>query len=497
VSAVPPFENDIFISYAHIDNLPLAEGQRGWVEDFHRSLQIRLQQLLGAELNVWRDKKLQGNDYFDDTLIHRFPRIAVLVSILSPRYLQSEWCLRELREFVNAAQQTGGLRLGDRSRIFKIVKTHVPRQQHPAELQPLLGYEFYQVDQATGRPREFLLDSRDEALRDYWAKLEDVAYDIHEMLKTIRAGGAGGSAPPAPTSGKSVYVAESTSGLEPPRSAICRELRQRGHRVLPDRPLPLEGRALRQAIRESLADVDLSIHLVGSTYAIVPEGESTSIEAIQLELAGDAAGAAPRPRVVWLPPDLTPGDERQRALVASVRDEYAGRPGVEVLQTPLEELKTFVHDRLTRAAPARPPAASASRRRVYLVCDGREVDAVRPIEDHLYGLGFEVVLPATEGDEGQLRQDHQANLVECDAVLVFYGQGSEIWLRAKLRDLDKAPGYGRAAAFAAKAVYVAAPATPAKERFRTHDARVIRNFGPFSANDLAEFVADLGGAGTS
>ncbi len=180
VSAVPPFESEIFISYAHIDNLPLAEGQRGWVEDFHRSLQIRLQQLLGEELSVWRDKKLQGNDYFDDALIHRFPRIAVLVSILSPRYLQSEWCLRELREFVHAAEQTGGLRLGDRSRIFKIVKTHVPREQHPAELQTLLGYEFYQVDQATGRPREFLLDSRDEALRNYWAKLEDVAYDIHE-----------------------------------------------------------------------------------------------------------------------------------------------------------------------------------------------------------------------------------------------------------------------------------------------------------------------------
>ena len=491
MSAVPPFESEIFISYAHIDNLPLAEGQRGWVEDFHRSLQIRLQQLLGEELSVWRDKKLQGNDYFDDALIHRFPRIAVLVSILSPRYLQSEWCLRELREFVHAAEQTGGLRLGDRSRIFKIVKTHVPREQHPAELQTLLGYEFYQVDQATGRPREFLLDSRDEALRNYWAKLEDVAYDIHEMLKTMRVRHAGAAHPSPPASGMSVYVAETTSGLDPQRANIGRELRQRGHRVLPDRPLPLESGALRQEIREQLAGVHLSIHLVGSTYAVVPEGETTSLDAIQLEVAGEVETPTARPRLVWLPPDLAPTDERQRGLIAFVRDDYAGRQGVELLQTGLEELKTFVQDRLARPTPARPPAASVSRRRVYLVCDPRDIAAVGPIENHLYDLGLEVALPATEGDEGQLREDHQANLVDCDAVLIFHGQGSEIWLRAKLRDLDKAPGYGRTAAFTAKAVYVAAPATPAKERFRTHDARVIRNLEAFARGDLAEFVADL------
>lgn len=43
------FEKDIFISYAHIDNESLVDGDKGWITEFHRSLEIRLAQLLGQK----------------------------------------------------------------------------------------------------------------------------------------------------------------------------------------------------------------------------------------------------------------------------------------------------------------------------------------------------------------------------------------------------------------------------------------------------------------
>ena len=49
------FENDIFISYAHIDNKLPYEDQVGWVEQFHKDLKIRLTQLLGEEIRIWWD----------------------------------------------------------------------------------------------------------------------------------------------------------------------------------------------------------------------------------------------------------------------------------------------------------------------------------------------------------------------------------------------------------------------------------------------------------
>ncbi|HEX2488547.1 MAG TPA: toll/interleukin-1 receptor domain-containing protein, partial [Blastocatellia bacterium] len=90
------FENDVFISYAHVDNETLAVGQDGWISLLHERLRIRLPQLLGEEVKIWRDPKLQGNDEFADTLVIRVSKAGVLLSVLSPRYIKSDWCRKEL-----------------------------------------------------------------------------------------------------------------------------------------------------------------------------------------------------------------------------------------------------------------------------------------------------------------------------------------------------------------------------------------------------------------
>lgn len=91
-----PWEHDIFISYAHIDDTPLMEEEAGWVSKFHTTLDALVKQIAGDDLTIWRDLRLQGNDYFCDTLVGALPKSSVLVSILSPRYVKSEWCLKEL-----------------------------------------------------------------------------------------------------------------------------------------------------------------------------------------------------------------------------------------------------------------------------------------------------------------------------------------------------------------------------------------------------------------
>src|SRR5688500_19117515 len=73
MSFLPDYEDDIFISYAHNDNQALMEGQRGWVDVFHQALERRLQVHLGAKAAIWRDPRLQGNEYFADTLVEQIP----------------------------------------------------------------------------------------------------------------------------------------------------------------------------------------------------------------------------------------------------------------------------------------------------------------------------------------------------------------------------------------------------------------------------------------
>ena len=103
------FERDVLISYAHIDNQPLTPEQKGWVTQFHAALKTMLSQQLGCTAEIWRDEKLQGNDIFTDEILEQFPRTATLVSVLSPRYIKSEWCTKEINEFCQVAQRNGGL----------------------------------------------------------------------------------------------------------------------------------------------------------------------------------------------------------------------------------------------------------------------------------------------------------------------------------------------------------------------------------------------------
>ena len=102
-----------------------------------------------------------------------------------------------------------------------------------------------------------------------------------------------------------------------------------------------------------------------------------------------------------------------------------------------------------------------------------------------------MVLPIFEGEAAEVRLDHEENLKLCDLVLIYYGAANELWLRAKLRDLQKIAGYGRAEPLLAKAIYAGAPQTPQKERFRTRDALLIKHYEPFAPDTLTPFLTEF------
>ena len=150
------FAKHVFISYAHIDNAVATNVPHGWVDHLQENLELRLAQLYGSPPTIWRDRaELQGNSEFRKTITIGLTETGVFLSVLSPRYLKSSSCQEELDGFLKVAPLNGGLQLGDRHRIFKLVKTPVDFSLHPEPIRGLLGYEFYGQDPITKRFREF------------------------------------------------------------------------------------------------------------------------------------------------------------------------------------------------------------------------------------------------------------------------------------------------------------------------------------------------------
>ena len=496
------FENDIFVSYAHVDNEPF-DNPQGWVDSFAQRLGLRLAQLTGSKPAIWRDKRLQGNEYFVGSIGDAVSSTRLLLSVISPVYVNSDWCRGELEEFSRRSIQSGGAGAGNLSRVFKVVKTHVDEGDMPEELQGLLGYHFYDFDER-GRPREFRPDDPPNKDQRYWDRLEDLALDIVKALKTLRdseksekkdaqhasdeGDGADGDALPLE---KKIYLAETTSDVSAERDRIRRELQQRGFYVLPDRELPRRAQDFESAVRDALARCALSVHLVGSTYGLVPEGEEErSLVRWQEELAAErGASDSSFARIIWMPPGLEPQGRRHQTFVEELHTGLGA--GAELLQTSVEDLKLRVLEKLkpTRK-PAPPTEESNGVKHVYLICDNRDVDAVAPVEDYLFNQGFEIINSVLASEGADVAQAHRENMVNCDAALIYYGSANPMWLSTKIDDLKKARDWGRAEPFDARAVYVSGPPSPQKQRFRTHEVPlVIQNFEGFQPDSLQPFVS--------
>ena len=134
--------------------------------------------------------------------------------------------------------------------------------------------------------------------------------------------------------------------------------------------------------------------------------------------------------------------------------------------------------------------------RLYLIADQRDAASLTPWAHALHEERLEVAQPIFDGDEAEIREYHEENLTDCDGVLIFYGAGNELWLRRKLRELQKAPGYGRTKPQPVVGICLVGPRTPEKEHFRTHEAVVVPQWDGCALDMLKPFIARLKAGGS-
>src|SRR5205085_116924 len=176
-------------------------------------------------------------------------------------------------------------------------------EKEPDEGKPMLGYEFFGYDAESGRPRELAPAYGPGSDRAFLVKLDDLAYDITQLLEMLHENGGAATAPAAENKG-TVFLAETTFELREEREAIKRDLIRNGYEVLPDRPLPLVAPDLTAAAREQLGRSSLSIHLVGKNYGVVPEGGVKSLPEMQQTLASERGRSGGLASIIWVAPEL-------------------------------------------------------------------------------------------------------------------------------------------------------------------------------------------------
>ena len=130
--------------------------------------------------------------------------------------------------------------------------------------------------------------------------------------------------------------------------------------------------------------------------------------------------------------------------------------------------------------------------------DEKDRKASIPVRKLCKQQGFEVALPAFEGDASQVRKNNQQLLASCDAVFLFYGAGDEAWKRTIDNELKKMAGYRGGKPLPTRFTYLAEPRTSDKaDLIDMEEPGLIDGLGGFAEAAVAKAIQIVTGAGAT
>jgi hypothetical protein len=368
------YQYDVFIGYSTRDV--------GWVQPFYDALRSDLNRFTNQDVFTFWDKVgLKPGDTWDSKLLDASANSAILVPILTPRFFTSDYCEKELDNFLGGAGIFGDA--AHRSRIFPVELLCPAPEGH--RLAACQAKRFCR-ESLTGSPIEFAPGSPEfvEALRD-------LTFAISKVLPHVSANASARAA---------VYLADNFLD----QSKILRKSLEHKYDVLPATPEKLMGMKiaeLQQHIQECLSRCFVSVHPLDRG----PQAEYLVKTQLDLARAGD------KPRLVWT---ATQSDELTELTNAGF-DWFDNQAGIE------ECIRVLNVQPYKFKNPGSNPL-------IYFLCPDRaNREQAEPLLDVLQQQGVCILPSPLSGSADEAMTRHVEALEGLDGCLIYYGNTERDW----------------------------------------------------------------------
>ena len=418
--AVPGCRHDVFVSYAHGDDKPVAGAQSGFVSQLVTDLKTEVSRKVRNDVDIWWDHcKLVGDTRVTPEIMAAASESASIIVVASPAYLRSEWCERERSAFCQKAANR-------QSGIFLVGLEPIDQGQLPTTLRDLNPYEFYRTldDGRTTRP---LRTDFQQDKEPYYNRLSQLVQHVAEHLgRSLGPGRAAPTATGAPVkdadpSRRSVLLLDVTDDLLERRAQLKDYLEQEGIAVLPARRYSRDDMDLHRA--QMLEDMERSqacVQIVGGLTGDRSD-HPRGMAWLRCETIRNSGSAVPF--LQWRDPDLdvnavTDADARELTVQPSVRTDR------------------FPDFRRAVAELALKPPARVDRRQqqgtlsVFVNSDLLDRDLGTGVAQWLEERGFMVLEPPQATQDA--REEWEASVKYCDSLLLVYGQTKPAWVRTQI-----------------------------------------------------------------
>jgi len=424
---VPNFEYDIFISYAHVDNLTTPTESEGWISTFQKCLAVLLSQRVGrmGTIKIWRDPSLDGSELFDTTIQNRINRSALFLAFTSTGYLSSDYCRQELEWFYqNAATNNVGINVGERMRVLNVLLNNVPHQEWPQYFGKTSGYPFFACDneEDLGYPLKCAGEVFEKQLR----KLVDA---IHKTLTAIKEVVAPAAAPKTFT--KTIYLADTADSLVRYRKRLLNDLGN-NIRIVSNVPPPYDAESHQEKVVEAMKMADLSVHLLDDLPGREIQGdEGKSYPQKQVELGLQHA----KSQFIWVPNTLdaeTIEDQCYKNFINELQSGNRGAANYCFIKGSASSISREVTEMLERTPV---PGQNGESTSTAALLDTHLKD-----QRHAFRLGEflmdKCITPYVTPEEDDPKKNMkflEERLKQVNKLIVIYGDVAEDWVQERLR----------------------------------------------------------------
>ncbi len=375
---------DTFISFAHVDDARLSGNDKGWITHFVNNLRKLVTQKLGREENyrLWKDFQLKGSDAITPEIKKQIQNSHTLLICLSPGWLASTWCRKELRLFCESRSDVN-------QRIFVVELDALTKEDKPAVLHDLLAYRFWwKNDEDKIRPLGFPVPQSTD--QGYYDRLLDLSNELATTLKAIQSDNPEPVSPPKAT----IYVAPVSDALFSRRENLINGLKQYDIAVQP---------------RNNALDNDFENNLVQCSHFVqlLDNDSMIGIPSQQFE----AAQTAGKPILQWRDPGLDDSGKHTNSEHKQLLESKT------VIAVPLPD---FIHKiyKTVLPEPIDPPPPD-NKKMIFVHAGQEDYGRAQQVAEILKNKGYGIALPRYQGEPERIRKSIERGFQYCDILLVI------------------------------------------------------------------------------
>jgi TIR domain len=457
VPYVPGFAHDVFVSYAHGPK-PLA-GFRGmrsdfiskWTQSLVDDLSSQLDVFLGTKdqkrrVSIWMDPALDGNSPLSKSINSKIKQSALFLVVMSDFYLDSPWCLDELKWFSDY--------LGSNDRIFVVKAFNTAVERWPPALKPdgdaLPGYTFYTTEHPDHPGKPLGWPQPDETEKAYWKEVWTLADAMASQLKRMEwtagrtsvSAAAQGKAEIVPTRvGRTLFLGYMHDSLHDLRSDLRARLDKAGFKIVPPAgDDPVDEATVRSAFETYLPASDAIALIANQNSELWPKGQDGGPLGLQFQLAKQYR----IPVHLWLQTtDLsTVRNQQYRSFLANVEANARGGSDILIHAADTDEFVRYISGKLDTA-----PKPSKGAEQLAVVCSNARIGQAKcdelqyTVTEALREAERSSIIPGQEDDSGQIRlMPLQEDISRADTVVVLCFDQEWNWASRIIQQLGQMMG---------------------------------------------------------